>query len=786
MRRLPLLIALGLALGLLWVPSAAAQLYDRSTGQSAFTSIIPHGATLLSFSDPDDGTATVSLPFSVDFFGQSYFAGSTLTVSTNGYVTFGSAGAEYQNASIPSTAAPNGLIAGFWDDLELGSGTVHQGVFALNSGEEVLIIEFDGVQIYGQAASLLTFQIWIFESGLEFDVHYGALGGGVFGSASIGIESPSGAEGVAEACTPYCTNQDVVTEQFIAYLPRTGPPPNAADLSLVSLNPPPARAAVGSGFDLSFEARNFGGTQAGAFEVVAVLDQNGFYEASDPVLGRVSVSSGLAAGATATLTLRATIPSQPAGTYGVLLVADPSGVIFEEDRSNNSSSAGNLTVEVSTSNLEILTRTLPPAVVSEAYSHQLEVSGAQTPAWSIVSGDPGPGLSLSPAGVLAGIPTLAGTAAFRVQVYDPSAGTATRDFVLTVVPEGGLRLVSAALPRASVGTPYSARLTASGGTPPYAFLIVSGAPSWLTMRSDGEMSGTPDSTAVHSLEISVADSAGGFSGGTLRLEVVASVALAVTTSALPAGVVGFPYETRLEAAGGQPPYVWSLSTGTLPEGLSLSPDGRISGTPAAEARATLGFRVEDASGGAAMASLALEIEALRPLAITLPARVGLKLREENRLPLTASGGVPPYTWALALGRLPEGVELLVEEGQTYFSGVPTSTVPEAITLVVTDARSESVEAELTVLATLDGSAALPRGGERARREASGCSAQEGEGASSVWLLLGLLGVLSRRRSRPLRRPAKGLNEGRGAAVRTPPHEDRGHLGTGLPVARGDH
>lgn len=786
MQRLPIYIVLGLAGPIAASPAALAQSYDRVTVQEPFFSVISYGASAISFSDPDDGTATLSLPFDVQYFGQLYPAGSLLTVSTNGFVAFGSTGAEHQNASMPSAAAPNGVIAGFWDDLELGAGAVYQGVFALNSGEEVLVIEFDGVRVYGQTSSLLSFQIWIIQGGVEYVVHYGPLGSGVFGSASIGMESGSGGAGVTESCTPYCTNQDVRADQLIAYVPATSPPPTAPDLSLVSLLPPPARAAPGSGFDLSVELRNLGDAAASSFELIAVMDQDGVYGASDPVLARLSVSSGLAAGGSTTLSLRATVPAGVSGTHSVLLVADPGGLVPESNRSNNTALAGSFTVETAPSSLEILTLTLPPAVVSEAYSHQLEVRGATNPFWSIVSGDPGPGLSLSPAGVLAGIPSRAGNAAFRVQVSDGAQGSATRDLVLSVVPEGGLRLVASALPRAAVGAPYGAQLAATGGTPPYAFLIVSGAPGWLSLRSDGALGGTPDAVGVHSLEISVADSAGGFSGGTLRLEVVASTPVAVRSSALPKGVVDFPYEARLQAEGGQPPYRWSVISGTLPAGLQLGLDGLISGTPSAEGRPTLGFRVEDASGAAASASLELAIEALRPLSVAMPARVGLKLRGENRVPLAASGGVPPYAWAITAGRLPEGVELRVEEDQSYFAGVPTSTAPESVTLAVTDARFESASAELTVVATLDGSATLPRGGERSRREASGCAAVEGRGEGGLSLVLGLLGVIWAGRSRPFSRRPKRLHRGRGAPVRSTSHEDRGHPRAGVPLARGDH
>ncbi|MCK5327553.1 MAG: S8 family peptidase, partial [Candidatus Latescibacteria bacterium] len=55
--------------------------------------------------------------------------------------------------------------------------------------------------------------------------------------------------------------------------------------------------------------------------------------------------------------------------------------------------------------------------------------------------------------------------------------------------------------------------------------------------------------------------------------------LEITTTSLPDGVVGEAYSTTLEAARGTTPYTWSISAGSLPDGLSLSSTGVISGTP---------------------------------------------------------------------------------------------------------------------------------------------------------------------------------------------------------------
>lgn len=52
----------------------------------------------------------------------------------------------------------------------------------------------------------------------------------------------------------------------------------------------------------------------------------------------------------------------------------------------------------------------------------------------------------------------------------------------------------------------------------------------------------------------------------------------ITTESLPDGTVGTPYTAELKADG-DTPITWSLASGALPAGLSLSEDGKISGAP---------------------------------------------------------------------------------------------------------------------------------------------------------------------------------------------------------------
>jgi len=78
--------------------------------------------------------------------------------------------------------------------------------------------------------------------------------------------------------------------------------------------------------------------------------------------------------------------------------------------------------------------------------------------------------------------------------------------------------------------------------------------------------------------------------------------LAVQTTSLPEGTAGVHYQATLQAAGGVAPYSWSLISGSLPAGLSLSNSGVISGTPTGVGTSNFTVQVMDSSGSTAAAT----------------------------------------------------------------------------------------------------------------------------------------------------------------------------------------
>jgi hypothetical protein len=76
---------------------------------------------------------------------------------------------------------------------------------------------------------------------------------------------------------------------------------------------------------------------------------------------------------------------------------------------------------------------------------------------------------------------------------------------------------------------------------------------------------------------------------------------------LPAAVVGTPYSETLQASGGKPPLTWTLVSGALPGGLSLSTAGVISGTPTVAGDFTFGIRVTDSASPGQSATQTFQI-----------------------------------------------------------------------------------------------------------------------------------------------------------------------------------
>jgi hypothetical protein len=160
--------------------------------------------------------------------------------------------------------------------------------------------------------------------------------------------------------------------------------------------------------------------------------------------------------------------------------------------------------------------------------------------------------------------------------------------------------------------------------------------------------------------------------------------LTISTRSLPNGRVQVAYTASLQASGGTPPYSWSLAAGSLPAGLSLDPgSGAISGTPAAAGPGSFTVRVTDSTASAPQtATKDLTIAISSALVILTNSLARAELGQPYDQTLAASGGVPPYTWSIVSGNLPQGLTL--EAGTGRIAGTPNEAGDFSLTFQVTD------------------------------------------------------------------------------------------------------
>ena len=170
------------AFGYTWIDS------DEAGGPAfAFVDISGSG-TAISLSD--DAAQSVDLPFAFPFYGETY---SDVDVVSNGFLNFGAASTAYANASIPSAAAPNAIIAPFWDDLNPSSGG---SVYYEDRGDGSFVVQWDAVPPFS-GGGMSTFQAILYADGrmlFQYDAMTAATN-----SASIGIENGAGSVGLQVA-----------------------------------------------------------------------------------------------------------------------------------------------------------------------------------------------------------------------------------------------------------------------------------------------------------------------------------------------------------------------------------------------------------------------------------------------------------------------------------------------------------------------------------------------------------------------------------------------------------
>jgi MYXO-CTERM domain-containing protein len=480
--------------------------------------------------------------------------------------------------------------------------------------------------------------------------------------------------------------------------------------------------------------------------------------------------------ATTTVSVPVTVPAGVrAGVYWIGVLVDPDNTQVELSEIDNT--AVSIPLEVRSGPLAITTTTLPTAYRGVEYATTLVAEGVGVESWAVTAGALPAGLTLSESGTIFGRPTTVERVTFTAQVTAPDGATATRELALEVrAGMGPLVIVTRTLlpgvvgqayPPAAPGTPASAqqRIVSSGGAGAVTFALVGGGPEGLVLDPDGYLHGSTPQRGSYLLRV---EARAGVEVVTAELPLVVLDAgrLTLVPQALPAADVGRGYVARLLAVGVVDPanveFALVDGAGALPDGLSLSMAGTLTGTATQVGRFVFAARVTEAVGARVAsdtASFELEVLPTAGFALTPSSLPDATVGVPYTATFEARLGRAPYTWTpIDARRLPRGLTatIVTESGveKLRLAGTPEEVPTDTqigdrtggiatFQVSVTDAGGQVAEAAYALRVVVRAAPAPPP------PEEGGCSCAttttSGVQGLIGWLALALVLRASRRR-----------------------------------------
>jgi hypothetical protein len=164
----------------------------------------------------------------------------------------------------------------------------------------------------------------------------------------------------------------------------------------------------------------------------------------------------------------------------------------------------------------------------------------------------------------------------------------------------------------------------------------------------------------------------------------------------PVGTQNVAYPTQQLSATPGTGHTYSIASGALPAGLTLSSSGAISGTPTEVVQGKpVSIRASDSNGRSTVRGYELSIRA--PLAVTVtPAQPPItQIRQPFKFgPFAPTGGLGPYTLTLASGTPPAGITLV--PATASLEGTPTQAGTFRVVVRTTDSEGRVVDTPVTI------------------------------------------------------------------------------------------
>ncbi|NTF46561.1 Ig domain-containing protein, partial [Rhizobium rhizogenes] len=430
----------------------------------------------------------------------------------------------------------------------------------------------------------------------------------------------------------------------------------------------------------------------------------------NPQVGTAFSQTLSASGATAPYTFALTSGSLPPGLSfsGSTISGTPTQagnytVTFTVTATGGLSTTKSYSATVPNPSNNIAVSAPPTATLNAAYSATLSGSGALAPySFALYTGSTmPPGLSLAGNGAISGTPTSLGNFSFQVVVTDsspnlhgtspgPYANVVTVNLQVVNLPPPVAGAASATVSYGSSANPITLNL--SGGAA--ASVAVATQASHGTATASGtSITYTPTAgyAGSDSFTYTATNTGGTSSPATVSITVSPPTISFTTASPLTGGTVGTGYSQTLAASGGAAPYSYSITSGALPAGLTLSSSGTLSGTPTAGGTFNFTVKATDSSTGTGAPfntskafSLTIASPSIAITPTTLPAATVASAYNQT---ITASGGTSSYAYAITAGALPAGLTLSATTG--VLSGTPSAGGTFNFTVTATDSSTGS-------------------------------------------------------------------------------------------------
>ena len=245
------------------------------------------------------------------------------------------------------------------------------------------------------------------------------------------------------------------------------------------------------------------------------------------------------------------------------------------------------------------------------------------------------------------------------------------DGTFTATPASTVKSLGQTLVTADINGDGLPDLAAGSSQPDSAFILLDSVTETATAMAANV---APVGTGTHLVEASYPGDTnyGASTSNTVGL-LAGTPAISVSPVTLPVGMVRSAYSQTLTTTGGTGPYRYSVTAGTLPQGLSLGASGVLAGTPALSGTYLFTITATDSSATPNTTSVAyaLVIQAAPPAVITISpsglpnGMAGVAYSQT----LSANGGTPPYTFSADPSTFPPGITM---SSSGVISGTPAT------------------------------------------------------------------------------------------------------------------